>query len=89
MGPPARSSQIGDERYAAVLGRRMSIKSSTLLFYALILSILLLMAGFLGLAVYAFASAHTGDSIFLILFVILVEAILQYFILRRPLPRPA
>lgn len=67
----------------------MSKKSSTLFFYALVLSILLLTAGFLGLAVYALASALTGDSIFLVSFVILVETILQYFILRRPLPKPA
>jgi len=67
----------------------MSKKSSTLFFYALVLSILLLMSGFLGLAVYAFASAHTSESIFLVSFVFLVETILQYFILRRPLPRPA
>lgn len=67
----------------------MSKKSSTLFFYALLFSILMLMAGFLGLAVYAFASAHTLDSIFLVSFVILVEGILQYFLLRRPLPKPA
>lgn len=67
----------------------MSKKSSTLFFYALLFSIFLLTTGFLGLAVYAFASAHTSDSIFLASFVILVETILQYFILRRPLPKPA
>jgi len=67
----------------------MSKKSSTLFFYGLVLSILLLMTGFLGFAVHMFASARTADSIFLVLSVILVESLLLYFLLRRPLAKPA
>jgi hypothetical protein len=67
----------------------MSKKSSTLFFYALVFSILLLMTGFLGFAVHMFAAARTADSIFLVLFVIFVEALLLYFILRRPLAKSA
>jgi len=67
----------------------MSKKSSTLFFYALVFSILLLMTGFLGFAVHMFASVRTANSIFLVLSVILIEALLLYFLLRRPLPKPA
>jgi len=67
----------------------MSKKSSTLFFYALVLSILLLMTGFLGFAIHMFASARTADSIFLVLSVILVEVLLLYFLLRRPLAKSA
>jgi hypothetical protein len=67
----------------------MSKKSSTLFSYSLVFSILLLMTGFLGFAVHMFASARTADSIFLVLSVILIEALLLYFLLRRAFPKPA
>jgi len=67
----------------------MSEKSSTLLLYALLISILLPVTGFLGITVRLFASAAIADSIFLALFVIVLMTLLLWFVLRRPLPKPA
>ncbi|MGC2421227.1 MAG: hypothetical protein WA405_06210 [Candidatus Acidiferrales bacterium] len=67
----------------------MSKKLSTRLPYALAFSILLLTTGFLGFAVHLFASARTADTIFLVSFVIVVEALLLYFLLHRPLAKSA
>jgi hypothetical protein len=82
---PARSSQAGDERCPAVLGRRMTKKLSVRFFYALVLTIVLLMIGFLGLGVRAFASAVISDSIYFAAFGVLLVTFPIYFVLHRPL----
>jgi uncharacterized membrane protein YfcA len=63
----------------------MTKKLSVRLLYALALSIILLMTGFLGLGVRAFASAAVTNSIFLVAFGILLVTLPLYFVLRRRL----
>jgi uncharacterized membrane protein YfcA len=63
----------------------MTKKLSVGLFYALVLSIVLLMTGFLGLGVRAFASAVVSDSIYFAAFGVLLATLTIYFVLRRPL----
>jgi len=82
---PARCSQVGDQRYAAILGRGMSKKLTVRFFYALVLSIVLLMIGFLGIGVRAFASAMISDFIYLAAFGVLLMALTIYFVLHQPL----
>jgi hypothetical protein len=62
----------------------MTKKLSTRLLYGLLISILVLMTGFLGLGVRAFESATTTGFIFLTAFGILLVIVPLYFILRRP-----
>jgi hypothetical protein len=62
----------------------MSKKHSLLLCYGLVISILLLIAGFLGLGIRAFASASISSSIMFAAFGILVVTVPVYFVLRRP-----
>jgi hypothetical protein len=62
----------------------MTKKQSRLLCYTFVLSILLMMAGFLGLGVRAFASAGISSIIFLVLLGILITVAPIYFVLRRP-----
>jgi hypothetical protein len=63
----------------------MTNKLSVRLFYAVVLSILLLIAGFLGLGIRAFASAVTADFIFLGAFGVVLVTLPLYFIVRRRL----
>jgi uncharacterized membrane protein YfcA len=63
----------------------MTKKLSVRLFYALVLAIVLLIIGFLGLGVRAFASAVVSDSIYFAAFGVLLAAFTIYFVLRRPL----
>ena len=53
--------------------------------YTLVLSDVLLMIGFLGLGVRAFASAVISDSIYLAAFGVLLMTLTIYFVLHRPL----
>jgi hypothetical protein len=62
----------------------MTKKLSTRLLYGLVISIIVLMTGFLGLGIRAFASAVISDSIFLAAFGILLMIFPIYFILHRP-----
>jgi hypothetical protein len=62
----------------------MTEKLSARLFYGLVLSIILLMTGFIAVGVRAFASALISDSIYLGVFGILLMIYPIYFILRRP-----
>jgi hypothetical protein len=62
----------------------MTEKSSARVFYALVLSIVVLMSGFVAVGVRAFASALISDSIYLGAFGILLMFVPIYFILRRP-----
>jgi hypothetical protein len=62
----------------------MTKKLSTRLLYGLLISIIVLMTGFLGLGVRAFESATTTGFIFLAAFGILLVILPLYFILRRP-----
>jgi hypothetical protein len=80
-----RPPQAGAEQYAATLGRRMTKKLSARLSYALVLSIVLLMTGFLGLGVRAFKSAMISYSIYLGAFGAFLVAVSLYFVRRRPL----
>ena len=57
--------------------------SSTFLCRALVLSIAVLITGFLGLGVRAFASADTTRFIFSVVFAISVVVFAVYFLLRR------
>jgi hypothetical protein len=66
----------------------MTKKLSARLSYALVLSIVLLMTGFLGLGVRAFASAMISDSVYLGAFGVLLVALPLYFVRRRPLAGP-
>jgi uncharacterized membrane protein YfcA len=63
----------------------MTKKLSVRLFYGLVLSIVLLMIGFLGLGVRAFASAVISDYIYFAAFGVLFAALTVYFVLRQPL----
>lgn len=63
----------------------MTKKLSVRLFYALVLAIVVVMIGFLGLGVRAFASAVVSDSIYFAAFGVLLAAFTIYFVLRRPL----
>lgn len=62
----------------------MSQKKSLMLCYALLLSIALVVVGFLGLGVRAFASAGISNTIFLSVVGILITIPPIYFVLRRP-----
>jgi hypothetical protein len=62
----------------------MTEKLSTRLFYGLVLSIIVLMTGFIAVGVRAFASALISDSIYLGVFGILLMIFPIYFIFRRP-----
>jgi hypothetical protein len=62
----------------------MTEKLSARWFYALVLSIIVLMTGFIAVGVRAFASALISDSIYLGAFGILLMFVPIYFILRRP-----
>ncbi len=65
----------------------MTKKQRRLLCYALILSIFLVMAGFFGVGVRAFASAGISSTIFLVMLGIAITIVPVYFVLRRSLPR--
>jgi uncharacterized membrane protein YfcA len=58
----------------------MTKELSARLSYALVLSIVLLMTGFLGLGVRAFASVRISDSIFLGAFGVFLVAVSLYFV---------
>ena len=62
----------------------MSKKLGLALCYSLVFSIILLLAGFLGLAVRAFVSAGTENYILVATFAILAVTLTTYFTLRRP-----
>ena len=62
----------------------MTEKLSARLFYALVLSIILLMTGIIAVGIRAFASALISDSIYLGAFGILLMIFPIYLILRRP-----
>jgi hypothetical protein len=62
----------------------MTKKLSTRLLYGLLISIVVLMTGFLGLGVRVFESAATTGFIFLAAFGILLVILPLYFFLRRP-----
>ncbi len=62
----------------------MTKKLSARLFYSLVLSIMLLMIGFLGLGVRAFASAAIADFIFLGALGVVLVALTIYFALNWP-----
>jgi hypothetical protein len=62
----------------------MSKRQSLLLCYSLVVSIVLVLAGFLGLGVRAFASAGISSTIFVVLLGILITVAPIYFVLRRP-----
>jgi len=62
----------------------MSKKQSLMLCYALLLSIALVVVGFVGLGVRAFASAGISNTIFLAIVGIIVAIPPIYFVLRRP-----
>jgi hypothetical protein len=66
------------------MGDEMTEKLSARLFYALVLSIIVLMSGFVALGIRAFASAVISDSIYLGVFGILLTIFPIYFVLRRP-----
>jgi hypothetical protein len=62
----------------------MTKKVSARLSYALMLSIFLVIIGFIGLGVRAFASAVISDSIYLAAFGALLATLTIYFVLHRP-----
>ncbi len=62
----------------------MTEKLSARLFYALVLSIIVLMTGFVAVGIRAFASAMISDSIYLGAFGILLMIFPIYLILHRP-----
>jgi hypothetical protein len=62
----------------------MTEKLSARLFYTLVLSIIVLMSGFVAVGIRAFASAMISDSIYLGVFGILLMIFPIYFVLRRP-----
>jgi hypothetical protein len=84
MTPPARSRKPGTNDALRFLGDEMTEKLSARWFYALVLSIVVLMTGFVAVGVRAFASALISDSIYLGAFGILLMFVPIYFILRRP-----
>ena len=61
----------------------MTEKLSARLFYTLVLSIIVLMSGFVAVGIRAFASAVISDSIYLGVFGILLTIFPIYFVLRR------
>jgi len=61
----------------------MTEKLSARLFYTLVLSIIVLMSGFVAVGIRAFASAVISDSIYLGVFGILLLIFPIYFVLRR------
>jgi hypothetical protein len=62
----------------------MTEKLSARLFYTLVLSIIVLMSGFVAVGIRAFASEVISDSIYLGVFGILLMMFPIYFVLRRP-----
>jgi uncharacterized membrane protein YfcA len=62
----------------------MTKKVSARLSYALVLSIVLVMIGFLGLGIRAFTSAVVSDFIYFIALGVFLAALTIYFVLRRP-----
>jgi len=66
------------------LGDEMTEKLSARLFYALVLSIIVLMTGFIAVGVRAFASALISDSIYLGAFGVVLMFVPIYLILRQP-----
>jgi uncharacterized membrane protein YtjA (UPF0391 family) len=62
----------------------MSKKTRLLLSYAFLLSIILLVTGFLGVGIRAFASSGISNAIFTLAFGILIVTLPIYFVLRRP-----
>jgi uncharacterized membrane protein YtjA (UPF0391 family) len=67
----------------------MTNKVTVRLFYAVVLLILLLIAGFLGIGIRAFAPAIVADFIFLGALGVVLVTLPLYFVLRRPLGGPA
>ena len=65
----------------------MTKKQRRLLCYALVLSIFLVIVGFFGVGVRAFASAGICSTIFLAMLGIAITIVPIYFVLRRSLPR--
>ena len=72
-----------------MLGWRMTNKLSGRLVHPVVLFITLLIVGFLGLGIRAFASAFVADLIFLGAFGVILVTLPLYFIFRRPLQRVA
>jgi hypothetical protein len=66
------------------MGDEMTEKLSARLFYTLVFSIIVLMAGFIAIGIRAFASAMISDSIYLGVFGLLLVIFPMYFVLRRP-----
>jgi hypothetical protein len=67
----------------------MTNKLSGRLSYAVVLFIALLIVGFLGLGIRAFASAFVAHLIFLGAFGVILVTVPLFFIFRRPLQRAA
>jgi hypothetical protein len=65
----------------------MTKKHRRLLCYALVLSIFLVIVGFFGVGVRAFASAGISSTIFLAMLGIAITIVPIYLVLRRSLPR--
>ena len=62
----------------------MTKRLSARLSYALVLSILLVLLGFLGLGIRAFESAAVSDFIYFVALGVFLAALTVYFVLRRP-----
>src|SRR5271168_412353 len=84
MTLPARSRKPGTNDALRFLGDEMTEKLSARWSYVLVLSIIVLMTGFVAAGIRAFASALISDSIFLGAFGIALMFVPVYFILRRP-----
>ncbi len=67
----------------------MTKKQSARLSYALVLSIVLVMTGFLGLGIRAFASAAVSDFIYFVTLGVFLAGLTIYFVLRRPVAAKA
>lgn len=61
-----------------------SMKTRMFLCHSLVSSIVVLMIGFLGLGVTAFATADTAKSVFVAAFLIVLMTLALYFMRRRP-----
>jgi hypothetical protein len=79
-----RSPEPGASETPRFLGEEMTEKLSGRLAYALVLSIIVLIAAFVAVGVRAFASALISDSIYLGAFGVLLLIVSTYLVLRRP-----
>jgi hypothetical protein len=84
-GPPYRSVETGNDLSAVILGSEMTKKLGARLYYALVISVVLLMTGFLGLGVRAFATTAISDFIYFGALGILLMILAIYFIRRGSL----